>query len=105
MQPLTERGAGLLGSLLQEGSDDFYWRVLTTLGQRGRESPAAVPVVARLLEHDNPRVAAKAAEVLGRISGGEPPTMAALQNAAHHSQKMVRDAAEQSLQNLESQKE
>ena len=101
MEPLTERSAELLTVTIREASDDFCWSAFVVLSKRGREASNAVPVLIAGLDAANPRVAAKAAEVLGEIATANKETLGALEKAMQHEFLMVRDAAEESLRKIE----
>ncbi len=71
------------------------------LEREGRGASHAVPAVIRALKDDNPRVVAKAAEVLGVIGDDSPSVRSTLEKAEQHSSAMVREAAGRSLQKIE----
>lgn len=99
--PITEEGAVVLASLLSEGDDSNCWSILVQLERAGRGNSNAVPAVIKALEDDNPRIVAKAAEVLGEIAEANPSVHEALEKAQQHPFVMVREAAELSLQKIE----
>ncbi|NOS71069.1 MAG: hypothetical protein HOP33_14205 [Verrucomicrobia bacterium] len=102
MQPLTTKGAELIGSVIQDGSDNFCWTAFSTMAKRGREVTNAIPVMVMGLTAANPRVAAKAAEALGNVAGPDKEVLDALKQAQHHEEFMVRDAANAAIQKIQS---
>lgn len=110
MQPLTQRGAELLATFVQNSiavvvrdrNDNFCWGAFSTFAKRGREVTNAIPVMVLGLTAANPRVAAKAAEALGNVAGPDKEVLDALKQAQHHEEFMVRDAANAAIQKIQS---
>ena len=103
MQPLTPRAGELLAVLVHGGDDSFCWSVFTALANRGYDVSNAVPALVVGLEAGNPRVAAKAAQVLGVVGRPESLVVEALHQTQQHENLMVRDAAHEALRRLQSQ--
>lgn len=99
--PITAEGADVLAGILSEGDDSTCWSILVQLGRADRGASNAVPAVIRALEDDNPRVVAKAAEVLGVIGDDMPSVRPVLEKAEQHPSAMVRAAVALSLQKIE----
>jgi HEAT repeat protein len=102
MRPLTEEAGDSLKLSLRNTSDGFRWVALTDLGHRGREVSNAIPALVETLKAENPRVAAKVATALGEIVGPGRDVLSALGKAEHHEYSMVRDAAAEAVQRLQS---
>lgn len=105
MQPLTPPAGELLARLIREGNDSFRWSAFAALRKRGTDASNAVPALIAGLEAENPRVVAKAAEVLGDVAGPEQSTLRSLEKAQQHEHLMVRDAAREALTKLQSRVE
>jgi len=101
--PITREGAVVLTSILSEGDDSTCWSLLVELAGAGRGASNTVPAVIKALDNDNPRVVAKAAEVLGVIGDDNPSVRSTLEKAKQHPYTMVREAAELSLRKIEPQ--
>jgi len=102
MQPLTERAAELLTVVVRNGGEGFCWSAFTMLGKRGREASNAIPALIEGLNAKEPRVAAKAAAALGEIARPDKETTSALEKARLHDYLMVREAAGEAIQKIQS---
>ncbi len=101
MQPLSPAAAALLAQVARDASDSFCWSAFTSQGRQGRDASNAVPVLVAALSNANPRIAAKAAAVLGDVAGSEEHTLKALDRARRHEYLMVRDAASEAIRKIQ----